>query len=725
MKRSACIGMLTVSFGALLSAAVVMPAAAQAVRIDADDIGGVVTGTKGPEAGVWVIAETKDLPTKYVKIVATDDQGRYVLPDMPRGTYDVWVRGYGLVDSPKTKAQPGKTLDLKSVQAPNRAAAAQYYPGIWWYAMMKIPPANLFPGTGTGPGGNNMPVAMKDQGLWLRNTKTDGCGHCHQLGDLATRTFPVNIGTHATSAEAWERRLQSGQAGRNMMEELAKFGDVNLALNLLGDWSDRVKKGELPKTDPPRPVGQERNVVVTQWDWANETIYLHDTISTDKRNPTTNAYGLIYGAPEASSDMVPWLDPVDHKAGLIKSEYRDPNTPSARDGMMLAPSPYWGNTPIWDSHTNIHNPMYDEKGRVWLTARIRAANTQPAYCKEGGDHPSAKIYPKNTSNRQVEYLDPKTQKITMIDLCFNTHHLQFDKNNVLWFSAGGNYDVVGWLDVKKFDATGDAKASQGWSPFVLDINGNGKMDTGWTNPNEPVNNAKDKRMLGGFYGASPNPADGTIWGGMTGFPGGVLRYDPKTQLTEFYEFPYKNPKNPDSGFSPRGSDIDSNGVFWAVLSSGHLASFDRRLCKGKLSGPALADPQNLCPEGFKYYQMPGPNFENVAANTPGASAEAPYYVWVDQHNALGLGANVPVATGNNADSLAALVNGKWVVMRVPYPMSFYAKNLDGRIDDTKIGWKGRGLWSQYSGRSQAHLEGGKGQVSKVLHFQMRTDPLAK
>jgi len=100
------------------------------VRIDADDIGGVVTGAKGPEAGVWVIAETKDLPTKYVKIVVTDDQGRFVLPDMPKGNYDVWVRGYGLVDSPKVKAQPGKTIDLKSVQAPNRAAAAQYYPGM-------------------------------------------------------------------------------------------------------------------------------------------------------------------------------------------------------------------------------------------------------------------------------------------------------------------------------------------------------------------------------------------------------------------------------------------------------------------------------------------------------------------------------------------------------------------------------------------------------------------
>src|SRR5215831_2678469 len=119
-RRASRIGMLSVSFAALLSAASVSTAVAQQVRIDADDIGGVVTGAKGPEAGVWVVAETKDLPTKYIKIVVTDDQGRYLLPDLPKANYDIWVRGYGLVDSPKVKGTPGATLNLKSVAAPNR-----------------------------------------------------------------------------------------------------------------------------------------------------------------------------------------------------------------------------------------------------------------------------------------------------------------------------------------------------------------------------------------------------------------------------------------------------------------------------------------------------------------------------------------------------------------------------------------------------------------------------
>jgi len=69
------------------------------VAIDTDDIGGIVTSSKGPEAGVWVIAETTDLPTKFRKIAVTDDSGRYVIPDLPDAKYQVWVRGYGLIDS--------------------------------------------------------------------------------------------------------------------------------------------------------------------------------------------------------------------------------------------------------------------------------------------------------------------------------------------------------------------------------------------------------------------------------------------------------------------------------------------------------------------------------------------------------------------------------------------------------------------------------------------------
>ena len=98
---------------------------------------------------------------------------------------------------------------------------------------------------------------------------------------------------------------------------------------------------------------------------------------------------------------------------------------------------------------------------------------------------------------------------------------------------------------------------------------------------------------------------------------------------------------------------------------------------------------------------------------------------VDQFDALGLGQNVPINTGNGSEGLLALKDGKWVVLRVPYPLGFYTKWMDGRIDDPRAGWKGRGLWATVSTRAPFHMEGGKGTTSKVVRFQLRPDPLAR
>src|SRR5512141_732678 len=145
----------------------------EAVRVDADDVGGVVTGPKGPEAGVWVIAETTELATPLRKIVVTDDRGRYLIPDLPKATYQVWVRGYGLVDSPKTQAQPGSKLNLTSVAAPSARAAAAYYPSGYWFSLMRVPDKSEFPGT--GPQGNGISPDVKSQADWLRTLKSGTC----------------------------------------------------------------------------------------------------------------------------------------------------------------------------------------------------------------------------------------------------------------------------------------------------------------------------------------------------------------------------------------------------------------------------------------------------------------------------------------------------------------------------------------------------------------------
>jgi hypothetical protein len=281
---------------------------------------------------------------------------------------------------------------------------------------------------------------------------------------------------------------------------------------------------------------------------------------------------------------------------------------------------------------------------------------------------------------------------------------------------------VGWLNVKMFEETHDEQKSQGWTALVLDTNGNGKRDA-YVEPNQPVDPSKDKRISGSFYGVTVSPADGSIWGSILGFPGRIARlnpgsHPPETALAEVYELPWGNPKAAVQGYSPRGLDIDRNGVVWTVLSSGHLASFDRRKCK-VLNGPSATGQH--CPEGWSLYPFPAPQLKGV---TDSGSAEASYYDWVDQFDTFGLGKNVPIATGNGEDGLMALVNGKWVVLRVPYPIGFFAKGLDGRIDDAQAGWKGKGLWSTYATRTVFHTETGKGTTSKVLHFQLRPDPLA-
>ncbi len=712
------LGVLAIAIAAFLAVLPVNLSSQQGatVQIDNDDIGGMVTSSKGPESGVWVIAETYDLPTRFARMVVTDDQGRYVIPDLPKASYSVWVRGYGLVDSPKVKSGPGKTLNLRAVVAPNESAAAQYYPAIHWYSMLKIPDKSEFDGKGAIPD-------KITQTAWLNGMKNNGCIGCHQIGQLSTRTFPKNVPhpiAMPTSHEAWFRRIQSGQSGEQMFSQLVKeLGGA--PVRYFAEWTDRIAKGELPHAKPARPQGAERNIVVTTWDWLDEKKYLHDLIASDRRYPTVNAYGPLYGSTEYSTDIIPVLDPVKHTAHNIVAPVRDANLAEAlgpghaASDKLMQPSPYWGDEKIWDTKANNHNGMIDRKGRVWFAARFRDAKN-PDYCQKGSGHPSAKVFPLERTNRQLTMLDPKSGQYTYVDTCFGSHHLQFgyDANETLWTSGGG--PVVGWVNTKMFDETGDIAKSQGWTPLILDTNGNGKRDE-YVEPNQPLDPAKDKRIVAGFYAVMPNPVDGSVWGTFRSNPGAVVRLIPgsnptETALAEIYNVPLP-------GFGPRGGDIDKQGVVWVSLASGHLGSFDRRKCKGPLNGPKATGDH--CPEGWSFHQYPGPGFKGLGEN----SAESSYYTWVDQHNTFGLGDDVPMSTGNLNDGLIAMKDGKMIVLRVPYPMGFYAKGFDGRIDDAKAGWKGRGLWTTSGDRAPWLKEGGKGAKPIAVHFQLRPGPLAK
>jgi hypothetical protein len=218
----------------------------------------------------------------------------------------------------------------------------------------------------------------------------------------------------------------------------------------------------------------------------------------------------------------------------------------------------------------------------------------------------------------------------------------------------------------------------------------------------------------------PHPSDVSVWIAVGGVPGYILRVDPKTCLTEVYQPPLDNPKSTVSGFSPSGIDIDSKGIVWTTLVSGHLASFDRRKCN-VLNGPTATGQH--CPQGWKLYPTPGPKFRGVSDQY---NSDVHYWVWIDRFNVLGLGKDVPITEGGGSDSLMALSpkDKHFLVLRVPFPLGFYQRGLDGRIDDPKIGWRGRGLWASYNEMVPWHTEGGKGTRGKAVHFQLRSNPLA-
>jgi hypothetical protein len=645
---------------------------------------------------VWVIAETEDFDTRFARIVVTDADGRFLVPDLPPAHYQVWVRGYGLRDSARAAAEPGDTVNVTVEPAADPAAAAAVYPAAYWYAMMHLPSESELAGIDGGLNGYL---------TWMKNM---GCVGCHQLGQHSTRTLPAGLGAFDSSEAAWVRRLQSGQAGNNMTRIAA--GLLNgLPYRYLADWSDRVAAGEVPREAPTRPTGMERNVVATVRDWSSPKAYLHDLSGTDRRDPTVNGYGRLYGAPELSTDEVPILDPRTNSATVFRAPVRDPDTPTTHDDPVIGPSPYWGDEAIWDSQANIHNPMLDEDGRVWLTARIRAPEN-PDFCRQGSEHPSARRFPVERAGRQLAVYEPASGDYRFIDTCFSTHHLQFDDEGVLWTSGGGQ--VVGWLDADRFLETGDAAAAQGWAPLILDTNGNGRQDA-WTEPGEPLDPDLDARVPAAFYAVMPNRIDGSVWGSNAfRYPGSIVRYDPSTGLGEIYEVPLP-------GFGVRGADIDSKGIIWVSLGSGHLGRFDRNACRGALNGPSATGRH--CPEGWQFFDLPGPSFEDL----PGFSVESSYYTWVDQHDTLGLGYDVPIVTGNLFDGVHALVEGKFVTLRIPYPLGFYTKGFEGRIDDPDGGWRGRGLWVPSGDRTPWLMEGGKGTRPLVVHFQMRPHPLAE
>ena len=706
--------------------------AADIVPIDADDVGGVVTSAKGPEAGVWVIAETADLATPTIKIVVTDDAGRYVVPDLPKAKYKLWVRGYGLTDSKPVAAAPGQHVNLTAMTAPSPAAAAEIYPANYWFSLLRPPAADQFPGTGTQ--GNGLSPQQRSPNDWLVEMK-EGCLPCHQLGTRNTRELEA-----ANTLDAWDKRIQMlrpdsdvtlGRNARavqqqmtNTMTHLGRAGSIKV----FADWTDRIAKGELPAEAPARPAGIERNVVVTISDWG-QGLFVHSTASTDRRKPTVNANGPVYGGSVYGGSLLTY-DPKSHQAINLKV----PKSQPPRQ---------------FDAEPAIHNPMIDGKGRVWITEIPSATGKpHPAFCSDGKLSRYAAYYPLTgePKGHEVVRYDPATKEFELIDYCVNSQiaAFQHDADNTVVFS--GMNSVLTWINTRVWDETHDGAKAFGWCPIVVDTNGDGKitpdrnqwnvlaggvdgggaMGEGVTTKVDHGRGAfdpkHDTQVTGYWYGMGVSPVDDSAWAiKFTPFlQTGIVhltmgKHPPETCQGEYFE-PPKRADGLYSAYNARGVEVDGKGVVWVAFGSGQIGRFDRSQCK-VLNGPTATGQH--CPEGWTILDVPGPKMGPVG------TAEWLYMAWVDLYDAGGLGRDVPIMTGTQSDALIAVLPGnKLVQLRVPYPQSMFTRYVDARIDDPAAGWKGKGLWTAYEQVPQWHIEGGEGTTSKAVKFQVRPDPLA-
>lgn len=687
-------------------------------------LGGSVRSTRGPEAGVWVIAESDELPTRFVKIVVTDDRGRFMLPELPSAAYRVWVRGYGLEDSAPVTRRPGREpVTLRVAIASSPQAAAKVYPASSWLSLLEVPRQDEFPGTGEQ--GNGLGTTMSTQAEWLYKFKLE-CNWCHQLGnDITRRLDHVHKARPelATSQQAWEWRLGTGVRGDAMYATLTALGRRRTT-ELLARWTDQIAGDEVPPA-PDRPSGIERNLVVTLWDWGTDQSFMHDQAPSYRNDARVNAGGPVYGASLGHGALTV-VDPRTNRAFEMEIPTRTPRAdmPSrfARPGR---PSFFWGLDHLWANPpynpTYPHSPTLDRQGRVWVTSKIRP-NPNPSWCSDPANR-FADWFPIDSSVRQAALFDPESKRFILVDTCYSTHHLDFDadSSDTLYFNEEVG-PFVGWIDTKVLDATHDEQKAVGWCGQVLDTNGDGRITRPWNRAGDRGTSfdlTRDTEVDYKWNSIAVNPFDHSVWGASDQAPGYIVRFErgndpPSSCKTEAYRVP-------EGALGPRGIDVDQNGVIWTGLAvSGHLASFDRRKCQ-VVRGPALKDATH-CPEGWTVYRTPGPRLKgsNLTADFHG-------YNWVDRYDALGLGKNVPFVSGTNSDALLALNprTRRWTSLRVPYPMGFYPNGVAGRIDDPKAGWKGRGIWAQYATHFVWHVEGGRGTKGKLAHFQLRPSPLAR
>jgi hypothetical protein len=435
------------------------------------------------------------------------------------------------------------------------------------------------------PARRELPVGFESGSHWLTDAKL-GCIRCHQFGSPVVQS--------RTSPEAWHAHWALRPSEGRTADTLGRAATSQA----FSRWASRIAGGEVPPS-PPRPIGVERNVVITEWDWGGENSYIHDIIATDKRRPTLYPGGKIWGV-DFGHDQLWSLDPRTHETKW----YPVPTTNVLSRSEPPAPGAI-----VYDNPANPHVPIMDSKGRVWIAVQTRRERVEdmPAWTKdviENVEEPSAgsvdplPIFEKGTHHRQLALFDTETERFVTVDTVYGTNHLQFDMQDRLWTS--GDSVALGMLDTRRFDPSRPRQTESAAQKAFVSIDGSGRSKGG------------------GGYGIGVSHKDGTVWRtntyiGQSGAPDNrtfagqntIVRFDPAARTFRSYVLP-------PPGRSAVGIDVGGDGFVWFGTASGHLGRFD----------PAT--------ERFTYWTTPGPRLR--AEGEEAGSGDFHYNIFVDQYN---------------------------------------------------------------------------------------------
>ena len=536
---------------------------------------------------------------------------------------------------------------------------------------------------------------------------------CHALGTPGTRTIPKAFGDVRELAEAWARRIQSGQAMTQMVarHRAARHRSARSSCSPTGPTASPRASCRSPSRRGRRASSATSSSRCGTG--ATPTAYLHDVIATDQRNPTVNANGQIYGSPEESTGHRAGARSGDaHRVDDASIRCAIPKTPSTDEPTPMAPSPYWGDEPIWDSQTDNHNPMMDEKGGVWFTARIRSADQSRRSASRARTIRRRRSFPLDTRRPAAVDVRSEDRQVHADRHLLPDPSSEFaeDADNTLWISSGvGGPDVVGWLNSKMFDETGDEAKSQGWTPFILDTNGNGKRDDVRRAQPAGRSGQGQARRRSTSTASCVNPADGSIWGTVArAFPGYVVRLVPgpnptQTALTEIYEPPCAGLRPARRRHRPQRRVL---GRRWRAAIS---ASFDRRKCK-VLNGPTATG--NHCPEGWTLHRMPGPAISQGVERRRQRRGELLHLGRPVRH----VRARRQRADRHRQPERVAARAGRRQVGQLRGALSDgllrQERGRPHRRSERRL--EGQGLWATYATRTMFHIEGGKENRPKVV-----------